>query len=83
MEPDSAEAKALSQSPWTPTSADQLYAAVVSHEAMVSRHEARLTHHEAAFTRQQQAFLGLQQTLTDVLARLPPAGAPRRPALER
>uniref|UniRef100_A0AAQ4PJ43 Retrotransposon gag domain-containing protein n=1 Tax=Gasterosteus aculeatus aculeatus TaxID=481459 RepID=A0AAQ4PJ43_GASAC len=71
MEPDLAETKASPsfQYPRTPASADQLYVAVVSHDATVTRHDARLTLHEAAFTRQDQVLQGLQQTLT---ARLPP-----------
>lgn len=88
MEPDSAETKASpsSRQPRTPTAADQLYAAVASHDATVSRHDARLTLHEAAFTRQEQVLQGLQQTLTDVLARFPPpapsgATAPSRDSL--
>lgn len=72
MEPDSAEKSDSQPSPTAraATSTEQLYAAVVSHEATVSRHESRLTSLEAAFARQQQA-------LRDLLARLPPQSSSR------
>ncbi|XP_029303854.1 uncharacterized protein LOC115018779 [Cottoperca gobio] len=73
MEPGSAETT-NPQSPPAPTSEEQLYAAVLSHDATVRRHEALLSH-------QQGVLQNLQQSLVDLLARLPDARTQGLPSL--
>ena len=86
MDKDSAETahpqptQATSPPP-APTTADQLYAAVVSHDATVSRHESRLRTHDSVFGRHEEALQDLQQTVSNLLAHQPPLSPSPAPTL--
>lgn len=80
MQDDSAEMSARqteSDAPaQLPTSIEQMYAALVSHDATVSRHENRLRGQEAAYSRHEQILQELQQNVSALLARSPPSTSP-------
>lgn len=68
MEDDSAEMSATATGGKTPTqsptSLEQMYAALLSHDATVSRHENRLRGQEAAYNRHEQILLEFQQNVS-------------------
>lgn len=75
MDEDSAERRTPSDGD-TPTTLEQMYAALVSHDATVTRHENRLRGQEAAYSRHEQILQELQQNVSALLARPPPTTAP-------
>lgn len=60
----------------SPSSIEQMYAALVSHDATVSRHENRLRGQEAAYSRHEQILQELQQNVSALLAHPPPSTGP-------
>lgn len=97
MEDDSAEMRttqtARDAHARSPTSIEQMYAALANLDVTVSHHENRLRGQEAAYSRHEQLLQELQQNVSALLARSPPSTGstpastpqtePRLPAPER
>lgn len=85
MDEDSAETQKMQPkqqtSPPRPSTMDQMYAAVVSHDATVLRHEELLRTRDSAFSRHEQLLHQIQQTLITLVNRpSPPPSPPVPPA---